>query len=71
MLNAKTYVSGPSARSYLDIDLFGRSDVSVEWFNYSERTYNQLWGGFEKGVSVIDPILNNGWDVLKSREEAP
>jgi hypothetical protein len=66
-LKATKYVSGPSARDYLDLELFKSHDIEVEWFEYSTRPYHQLWGEFDKNVTVLDPILNNGWNVLFDR----
>lgn len=63
-LQASTYVSGPSAKDYLDVILFSKNNISIEWFEYSNFKYAQLWGEFQRNVSVLDPILNNGWDVL-------
>jgi hypothetical protein len=58
---AETYVSGPSARDYLDLGLFERAGVRVEWMDYSGYPpYRQLHGAFEHGVSVIDLLANEG-----------
>ena len=64
-LKANTYVSGPSAQDYLDLEIFTSNSIQVEWFEYSIEAYQQLWGDFDPRVSVLDPILNNGWDVLR------
>ena len=38
----------------------------MEWFDYSGYpVYEQLWGDFEHGVSVIDLIANTGEDAPK------
>jgi len=58
---ASNYISGPAARDYMDIDLFNKNGISVEYFSYSGYfQYNQLYEGFEHKVSVIDLILNAG-----------
>jgi len=66
-LNASVYVSGPSARDYLDTQLFESHNIDVEWFKYSNITYEQLWGKFDQNVSVLDSVLNSGWDILMYR----
>lgn len=66
-LSATVYVSGPSARDYLDLEIFKSQNIEVEWFEYSNLPYEQLWGDFSQSVSVLDPILNNGWNVLLDR----
>lgn len=61
---ADVYVSGPSARQYLDESGFGRRGVSVEWFSYAGYpSYPQLWGTFEPAVSVLDLLFNCGPDA--------
>jgi hypothetical protein len=60
-LGASTYVSGPAARDYLDVDLFNAAGVAVEWADYSGYPeYRQLHPPFEHSVSVIDLLLNEG-----------
>jgi hypothetical protein len=61
MLNANEYISGPSARNYLNEILFLNENIKVTWFNYSDyREYNQLYPPFDHAVSIIDLIFNEG-----------
>lgn len=58
---ARTYVSGPSARSYLDESIFASAGVSVEWMGYDGYPeYPQLHPPFAHGVSVLDLLFNTG-----------
>lgn len=58
---ARVYVSGPSARDYLDDGAFARQGIAVEWFHYGPyREYPQPWGAFEHHVSVLDLLFNAG-----------
>jgi|688.fasta_scaffold86642_4 hypothetical protein len=66
-LKAATYVSGPSAHNYLDLELFKSHQIEVEWFKYSNKPHEQLWGDFDQTISILDPILNNGWNVFLDR----
>jgi hypothetical protein len=66
-LQAITYVSGPAAKDYLDIGIFKLNDVKVEWFKYATEPYEQLWEDFDPHVSILDPVLNNGWNILRER----
>ena len=60
-LGADEYVSGPSARAYLDVERFRRAGVSVSFADYSRYgEYEQLGGPFEHGVSVVDLLFNTG-----------
>jgi len=58
---ADTYVSGPSARAYLDEGLFRAAGLEVQYFDYAGYPeYEQLFPPFDHYVSVIDLILNAG-----------
>jgi len=58
---ADEYISGPSARYYLDEELFVKAGIKVTWFEYADyQKYPQLWGDFEHAVSVIDLLFNTG-----------
>ncbi len=60
-VGASHYISGPSARSYLDEGAFAARGMAVEWMSYSGLPeYPQLWGGFEPAVSILDPLLTLG-----------
>lgn len=69
-VGATTYLSGPSARGYLEEDLFRTNGISLEYKSYDYRPYPQLWGEFVGAVTVLDLIANCGSksrDFLKSR----
>lgn len=58
---ASHYLSGPAARDYLDVGLFAKAGIAVEWMSYTGyRPYRQLNGAFEHQVSALDLILNEG-----------
>lgn len=60
-LNASEYVSGLSAREYLQEPLFNAYHIDVKWTDYSDfPVYNQLHGAFQHGVSIIDLLFNEG-----------
>lgn len=60
-VGAEVYVSGPLARDYLDTSVFSSAGIEVEWFDYTGYpVYDQLWGEFEHGVSILDLISNAG-----------
>jgi hypothetical protein len=55
------YVSGPSARNYLDETAFVDRGIKVTWFDYAGYPeYPQLWGTFEHAVSILDLLFNCG-----------
>lgn len=62
----QTYLSGPSAKAYLDGELFKERGYQVEWMSYDHyQPYPQLFGEFERGVTVFDLILNTGTDAAQ------
>ncbi len=62
--NADVYLSGPSAKSYLDEDLFAKENVLIEYLNYSDYPeYPQLFPPFNHEVSILDLIFNTGPDA--------
>jgi len=55
------YLSGPSARGYLDLAGFAQAGIEVQFMDYSGYSeYRQLHGRFEHGVSIIDLVFNEG-----------
>jgi hypothetical protein len=60
-LNATTYLSGPAAKDYLDVELFQAKGINVEWMEYSHyRPYPQTGPEFTHYVSIIDLLMNTG-----------
>lgn len=58
---ADSYLSGPSARSYLDESQFADAGISVEWMGYDGYPeYPQINGPFVHQVSVLDLMFNVG-----------
>lgn len=58
---ATEYISGPSAKAYIDKSVFARHGIKLSWFEYSGYPeYPQLWGNFEHGVTILDLLFNCG-----------
>ncbi len=58
---ADEYISGPSAREYLNLSLFAQENILVTWMDYSDYpAYSQLYPPFQHGVSILDLIFNEG-----------
>jgi hypothetical protein len=63
---ASTYLSGPSAASYIEPDLFAAAGIVLEYFDYQGYPeYDQLYPPFEHGVSVVDLLLSQGPDATR------
>jgi hypothetical protein len=64
--NATEYLTGSSAKNYLDETIFEENNIKVTWMDYSGYpTYNQLFPPFEHGVTILDLIFNEGPDAPK------
>ena len=58
---ATTYVSGPSARDYIDDACFAAAGIDLQYFDYAGYPeYPQFHGSFEHAVSVIDLLCHMG-----------
>jgi hypothetical protein len=67
---ATAYLSGPTAKGYIEEDLFAEAGIALEYKRYDYPPYPQQWGRFEGTVTVLDLIANCGErsrDYLKSR----
>ncbi|MES2888866.1 MAG: WbqC family protein [Pseudomonadota bacterium] len=58
------YVSGPSAKDYIDEKVFEDLGIRVTWFEYAGYAeYPQLWGPFAHNVTILDLLFNCGKDA--------
>ncbi len=66
-VEATSYLSGPAARSYLDPAAFTARGISVEWMDYAGLPeYPQLWGPFDPALSIVDALLNLGFQGARA-----
>jgi hypothetical protein len=63
-VGATEYLSGLSAKSYLDEDAFKESGIILKYKSYDYPPYPQLFPPFEGRVSVLDLLLNCGPDSI-------
>lgn len=66
---ADCYLSGDSAKDYLNVDLFARNGIRVEWQSYQHPAYQQLHGDFIPYLSALDLMLNLGPDSFNILKE--
>lgn len=65
-LGATSYLSGPAAKDYMDEELFERNGVGLSWMDYNNYpVYEQKYGEFEHGVTILDLLFNSGPSVKK------
>ncbi|WP_375437088.1 WbqC family protein [uncultured Hymenobacter sp.] len=60
--NSTSYLSGPAARQYLDLQQMKTAAIEVKWMDYSTyAAYPQVHGEpFDPAVSVVDLLFNLG-----------
>lgn len=60
---ATRYISGPSARAYIDERRFGDAGIALEYIDYRYEPYPQLHGEFDPNVSIVDLLMMTGPDA--------
>jgi hypothetical protein len=58
--DANRYLSGPSARNYIEPEKFAAIGVEIEYMVYNYPPYPQQFGPFIEGASIIDLLFNCG-----------
>lgn len=64
-LGASHYISGPSAKEYIEKDKFDAVGIGLEFMEYNYPDYPQINGAFTAQVSVLDLIFNTGPQATK------
>jgi hypothetical protein len=59
-LGATHYVSGPSAKDYLDEGRFAAAGIGLEYMAYDYPEYPQLYPPFDPKVTVLDLLFMTG-----------
>jgi len=59
------YISGPSAKSYLEEDKLAAAGVALEYMSYDYPEYEQLHPPFDPQVSVLDLLFMKGPEAGK------
>ncbi len=62
-LGATHYISGPSARDYIEADKLAAAGITLEYMVYDYPPYSQLHGPFDGHVSILDLLFNVGPDA--------
>lgn len=62
---AAIYLSGPSAKGYIDEEMFERENIELQYIDYSGYPeYRQLYPPFDHFVSVVDLLFNEGPEAI-------
>jgi hypothetical protein len=59
------YISGPSARDYIEQDKFEAAGITLEYMVYDYPEYPQLYPPFDSQVSILDLLFMTGSDSFK------
>lgn len=62
-VGAKTYISGPFGREYLNGEGFAQAGIKVQYHVYQHPTYPQVFPGFEPHMSALDLLLTHGGEA--------
>lgn len=62
-VGATHYISGPSARSYIDETQFQSAGITLEFMEYNYPEYPQLYAPFDPQVSILDLLFMTGPDA--------
>lgn len=62
-VGATQYLSGPSARSYIEPQKFSERGIELQYIDYDYAPYRQLHGDFDPSLSIIDMMFNLGRDA--------
>ena len=64
-VNATHYISGPSARDYIEPEKFGQAGITLEYMEYHYPEYPQLYPPYDPYVSILDLLFMVGKDFNK------
>lgn len=59
-VGAKHYISGPSARDYIESDKFDESGITLEYMRYDYPEYPQLYPPYDPYVTILDLLFMVG-----------
>jgi hypothetical protein len=62
-VGADHYISGPSAKEYIEEEKFRSAGVSLEYMAYAYPEYPQLYPPFNPQVSILDLLFMTGPDA--------
>jgi len=59
-LGGDVYLSGPKGRDYLNVSLFEKKGIKVEFQDFKHPVYKQRYEGFIPNMAAIDALFNTG-----------
>jgi hypothetical protein len=62
-VGATHYISGPTARDYIENEKFDKAGITLEYMQYDYPEYPQLYPPFDPYVSVLDLLFMTGCEA--------
>lgn len=59
-LKADVYLSGEMGKEYLQVEIFKKEGIKVEFQKFKAKPYRQLWGKFIPNLSALDFLMCDG-----------
>ena len=59
-VGATAYLSGPSAKSYIEAERFAEAGIALEYIDYSYPEYPQLYPPYDAQVTILDLLFMTG-----------
>jgi hypothetical protein len=63
LVGAAHYISGPSAKDYIQNELFEEAGITLEYIEYNYPEYSQLYPPYDPFVSILDLLFMTGPDA--------
>ena len=64
-VGAKHYISGPSARDYIEQEKFEQAGITLEYMEYNYPEYPQLYPPFKPYVTILDLLFMTGKNAIE------
>lgn len=64
-VGATHYISGPSARAYIEPEKFAEVGITLEYIQYNYPEYPQLHPPYDPYVTILDLLFMTGGDAAK------
>jgi len=60
LLDCNYFINGPTAKPFMNEQLFNEAGIKLDYIEYNYPEYNQLYPPFNHYVSVLDVLFNCG-----------
>jgi WbqC-like protein family len=64
-IGADSFINGPTARAFIDEELFNKNKVKNQYIEYKYQNYSQQFDNFSPSVTILDVLFNCGADSRK------